>query len=293
MQYWQHGAAWITAIERGDRDGLDTHLRGAETIAERIPHTTIRWQLMFHQAFATGLRGDLDEYERLAEAALTFGTENGEPDAFTIYGAQLAGLRNHQGRIHELIPLMEQALADAPALRSYRAALVYTKVRAGEIDEARRMLDEDRAAGFPMPADSQWSTGMVAWIDAAVQLGAVDAATQLRASVLDYHNQITTTANTTFEPALCHYLGQVDHLTGNYDDSERWFTEATAIHARLRCPMFIARTQAAWAAMLADRNRADDHIRARSMAQTALDTASAGGYGYIEADARAVLDQLS
>ena len=123
-RYWQHWAAFITALERGDGAGIDTHTRRAAEIAERIPHTTIRWNCAVTQAWVAGLRGDLGEYERLAEAAFTYGADNGEPDAFTVYGAQLTNLRTQQGRLHELIPLIEEALAATPVLRVYRAVLV-------------------------------------------------------------------------------------------------------------------------------------------------------------------------
>ena len=292
LQYWQQNVAWMTALERGDGAGVDTHLRRAAQIADRIPQTSIRWNLTFHQAWAMGRRGDLAEYERLAEAALTFGTENGEPDAFTVYGVELANVRFHQGRLHELIPLMEQALADTPTLHAYRAILALAHARAGDTDQAQRMLDEERTAGFPMPDDLAWSTGLANWADTAARVGEAHAATFLRERLLPYHDQIVTTTST-IQPAVCHYLGLLDHLSGRYDDAEQWFTEALQLHERLQSPILVAHTHAAWAALLADRNQLDDHTRARVMAQQALDTATTGGYGYIETDARAVLTQLA
>ena len=187
---------------------------------------------------------------------------------------------------------MEQALADTPTIHAYRAALAFAHARAGETDQAQHMLDEDRTAGFPMPDDAAWSTGLALWAETAARLGTVDAAPLLRERLLPYHDQIVTTPGT-FYPAVCHYLGLLDHLTGRYDDAEHWFTEALQLHERVRSPLLIAYTHAAWAALLADRNQHDDHTRARVMAQQALDTATTGGYGYIETDARAVLTQLA
>jgi hypothetical protein len=88
---------------------------------------------------------------------------------------------------------------------------------------------------------------------------------------------------------MSQYLGRLDHLVGRYDDAERWFTEARELHERVRSPILVASTQVAWA-VLADRNQGDDYTRAHAMAQAALSAAVAGGYGYIEADTRAVLD---
>ena len=64
------------------------------------------------------------------------------------------------------------------------------------------------------------------------------------------------------------------------------------LHEQLECPLLIAYTHAAWAALLADRAQGDDREQARTMAEQALTLATANGYGCIEADARTVLDRL-
>ena len=81
-------------------------------------------------------------------------------------------------------------------------------------------------------------------------------------------------------------------MLGNVDAADAWFTEAMEIHQRMESPLLVPHTEAAWAALLADRNRGDDRARARDMAARALAAAAAGGYGYIERDAQAVLQQL-
>jgi tetratricopeptide (TPR) repeat protein len=284
--------AALAALERCDGDAIDENVARFEEHAARIPHATVRWNDWYARAWVAGLRGDLAEYERLAEAALSYATENGEPDAFTIYAAQLANIRLHQGRLHELIPLIEQALAETPTLRVYRAVLAYARARAGQIDQATAMLAEDLAVDFPMPEDSTWSTACAYWVETAAVLREVQAAPSLRERLLPYHDQIVSTM-ITFSPALCHGLGRLDHLIGRYDDAEQWFTEARELHDRVRSPLLVAYTEAAWAEMLADRNQGDDHDRARTMAQAALDAAIAGGYGYVESDARVVLARVS
>jgi tetratricopeptide (TPR) repeat protein len=289
-RYWAHNDALMAALERGDGAAIDHTLHRAEEIAARIPHAPNRWNLCFHQAWVAGLHGDLAEYERLAEAALAIGTETGQPDAMRIYAAQLTNVRFHQGRMHEMIPLIEQALAETPSLHVYRAVLAHAKIGT-DVDQARAIIDEDRAAHFPMPEDQGWSTGIAEWVDAAVRVGAVDATPMLRERLLPYHDQIVT-STITFQPAVCHYVGLLDHTEGRYDDAERWFSEALELHQQVRSPILVAYTHAAWAALLTDRNQGDDHTRARTMAQTALDAATAGGYGLVEADARALLERL-
>jgi hypothetical protein len=82
-------------------------------------------------------------------------------------------------------------------------------------------------------------------------------------------------------------------LTNTRREPAQIALRARRAREHIRSPLLIAHTRAAWAALLADRNQHDDHTRARVMAQQALDTATTGGYGYIETDARAVLTRLT
>jgi class 3 adenylate cyclase/tetratricopeptide (TPR) repeat protein len=291
-KFWGRTNALMNALERGDGAAIDNNLSRVEEIAARVPHAAVRWTLTFQKAWVAGLHGDLAEYDRLADAALAVGIEAGQPDAMPIYAAQLTNVRFYQGRLHELIPLIEQVLADIPTLHVYRAVLAWARQRAGQLDEARAMIREDLAAGFPMPADQSWLSGFTLWADLALQVREFDAVSPLRQRLLPYRNQMTS-ALISFQPAVSFYLGRLDHLLGRYDDAEHWFTEALELHQRVRSPVLIAQTHASWAEMLTDRDQGDDHARARKIARAALDAAITGGYGYIETDARAVLDRLS
>ena len=55
-----------------------------------------------------------------ASDALELGIAAGQPDAVSYYGAQLTGVRRMRGRLHELIPLIEQAVEDNPGLPAFR-----------------------------------------------------------------------------------------------------------------------------------------------------------------------------
>jgi hypothetical protein len=159
------------------------------------------------------------------------------------------------------------------------------------LERTTELMDAAVAGGLAMPIDNAWTTAHAAWVDAAVQVGHRAAAELLRDRLAPFHDHIVTT-HVTFEPAVAHYLGRLDHLLGRFDEADIWFAEAMALHERLESPVFVAHTQAAWAAMLADRDTADDHHRAAEMAELAHATATAGGYGYVVSDAAAVLERL-
>jgi hypothetical protein len=60
----------------------------------------------------------------------------------------------------------------------------------------------------------------------------------------------------------------------------------------MESPLLLADTDAAWATLLADRDRGDDRERARAMAERASTVATTNGYGYIQADAQTVLARM-
>jgi class 3 adenylate cyclase/tetratricopeptide (TPR) repeat protein len=286
-----HNEAAVSAIARADGAALARHTAAREEEAERVPHATIRWIQMYTRAVQTIIYGDLAEAERLAKDAFAFGNDTGHTDAMAFFLAQLVNIRLHQGRFDEVLTIVEQAVADAPGLPVYQAVLTNVYACAQRTDDARRLLDTDHENGFAMRADDNWTTAFANWADAAHRINATSVAMTLREVMAPYHDRIVTT-NITVQPSIAHHLGLLDHTLGRLDNADRWFTEAMALHERLQSPLFITYTRAAWARTLVERGRGDDHTRARSMAEQALADAIAGGYGYIERDARGVLEQL-
>jgi tetratricopeptide (TPR) repeat protein len=282
----------LTAMERGDLETLRTEIDFARMVYEQHPDPQSLWANTFQDVWCAILGGDLENAALLSERAFTLGTESGQPDAMTIYSGQFTNISYLQGRLDELIPLIEQAMLDAPGLPVYRAVLAMALGRSNQRERTTDLLDDAVAAGFEMPVDNAWTTAFAAWSDAAVLVDHRDAAEIVRDRLAPFHDHLVTT-HVTFQPAVAHYLGRLDHLLGRFDEADEWFVEAMSIHERLESPVFIAHTQAAWAAMLADRGIGDDHDRAVEMAEHASAAAVAGGFGYVATDAAAVLQQLT
>ena len=91
---------------------------------------------------------------------------------------------------------------------------------------------------------------------------------------------------------MAHFLGRLAHGLDRFDEADQWFGEALARHEGLRAPYFVAFTQTAWAALLSDRNQPGDGQRARTLIDAALPVATERGYGYVERDARELLERF-
>ncbi|HEY1737259.1 MAG TPA: hypothetical protein VGI86_01035, partial [Acidimicrobiia bacterium] len=238
------------ALQRGDRDALEHHSAVYQEVVEQAPFAAWRWLAIAYRVPFEIVRGEIEEAERFAEAALVYGNENGQPDALTIFGAELVNIRYHQGRYEDILPLIERALVDSPDLPVYAAVFVHGLARTGQLDRAREVLDEHLASDLAVPLNVQWVAGQVCWAEAACLTGSTAVAERVRERLVPYPDQMATTIMTV-QPAIAHYLGMIDHLLGRLDDGDRWFARAAAVQERFDAPLLNAYTQASWASLLA------------------------------------------
>ena len=251
----------LGALERADRGGFEELLNIKAGILETLPDANLQWSHAFHLALQAVLVGDLEIAEDLATAALNFGLETGQEDALIIFGAQLLNIRIRQGRLAELIPLVEDAVASRPRLGVYRAVLAVARAEAGDLERSRQLLEAEYAAGFAVPEDTNWTTTNSYWAESAVRVGNVDAADMLLGRITPFADQLATT-QVSMSPVLAHSIARLQHFLGRLDDADTSYRQALHLHEGLRCPIFVCTTQAAWAALLADRDGDDDRMRA-------------------------------
>jgi class 3 adenylate cyclase/tetratricopeptide (TPR) repeat protein len=282
---------FLTALEAGDLATMRTAFAIWKSESERIGQPFNRWQIAYASAMRRMLEGDLDASERAATEALTLAGAAGQLDAITVYGGQLITVCWAQGRLHELVPLIEQSVHDNPGLPAYRAALVWAKSYEDPHGEVTRLLDTEVTGDFPMFADFTWLAAHEFWADAAARAEHRPAAAALYGRLLPWRDQFATT-HVTVAGGVTHYLGLLAHTLDHHDDADQWFTQALALHERMEAPFFVALTQTARAALLADRNHPGDPQHARTLAETALPVATERGYGYIQRDARALLKRI-
>jgi tetratricopeptide (TPR) repeat protein len=278
-------------LEAGDLATMRAAFAIFESESERIGQPFNRWHVAYERVMPRMLDGDLDAAEQTATEALTLGSAAGQPDAVTFYGAQLLNVRHKQGRLHEVVPLIEQAAHDNPGLPVYRSVVPWAKSYDDGNREVSQFLDTEVANDFPMLADLTWLTAHALWADAAARTGHRPAAMALYERLLPWHDQFVT-SQITATGAVAHYLGLLAYALDRHDEADQWFAQALAFHEQLEAPYFVAWTQTAWAALLVDRNQPGDTQRARALLDAALPVATERGYGYVERDARALLERI-
>jgi hypothetical protein len=87
-------------------------------------------------------------------------------------------------------------------------------------------------------------------------------------------------------------LGLSAATLGRVDDAERHFAGAIALHERVDAPVWLARTELAWAEMLSGERAPATAERARALADQALRRAVELGSAGVERRARELLARL-
>ena len=167
----------------------------------------------------------------MATEALQIGTDGGQPDAAVIFGAQLMVVSLQRGTMGELVPLIEQMVADnpgAPGLR--RRCLAMAHAEADRTEDARRLLEEFAAADFDLPMDQVWLTGMVCYADAAIECRDPKYAGPLFDRLAPWADQLVTSRdNRNAEARSVTILGGLATVLGRYDEADAYFAQSAAM----------------------------------------------------------------
>lgn len=282
------------AAQDGDIDEVDRGLLAMGTLAEQLDQPFFSWTHAWLRSTRAQIAGDWNRAERLATEALQIGTDGGQPDATFMFGSQLLVVNNQRGTLGDLVPLLEQMVADAPDLAGVlTAALARGYAEADRTEVANQMLEDFVAGGFDLPLDPVWLLTMAEWADVAIACGHRVCAGPLSDRFAPWASQLCL-APVAFEGPVSLYLGGLATLLGRYDEADTYFAQSAAFSSRVGAKFVASRTDHLWGTMFAERQGPGDIDRARDHLIKARSVAAANGYGTIErraADALQLLDE--
>ena len=293
LLFW---AAWWrleAAARAGDIDEMDRCLAIHGAMAQRLNQPVFAWGHMFVRSLRAQIAGDTDLAEQYATEALQIGTDGGQPDAATIFGAQLNIVCGQRGTQSELAPLIEKMASETPDIPRtfFISILAKAHVEGGRTDRAAELLAEFAAAGFELPLDQLWLTGMVDFAEAAIECRDPAYAGPLLARLEPWAAQLPATGASALGP-VSHYLGGLATVLGHFSEADAYFARAAAMSQRMGAKFFAARTDLLWGRMLMQRGAPGDAALARARLTSARDVALANSYGVVERRAVASLAEL-
>ena len=283
----------VNAMQAGDFALAARCLENLRTLSDSLRQPTLMWMTAFKEAGDAIMAGDPMRAEELATAAFEMGTDTGQPDALAIYGSQLMYVRHQQGRLSELVSLIDQAVTENPGLPAFRPVLAAAHLEAGNDATALDLLDAGASDGFAsLPLDFIWMMGVTSYALVAVELRATGPAEKLYDLLAPYHEQVPFIGTLGFFPAAL-ALGGLASVLGRYDVAETHFTEATELTTRGAMKFFAARAQLDWGRMLTARGGPGALERGRALLEDARRAALTHGYAGLERYAVAELANLA
>ncbi|WFE43568.1 AAA family ATPase [Verrucosispora sp. WMMD1129] len=273
------------ALERGDREVMNREKDIRNAFAQRSPEPFVRWTNAQTSSMHHFLDGDLAEAEAAANAALELGVATGQPEAFFGYAGQLFQIRRAQDRLADVAEAMGQVVDQNPTLQVFRAGMAYVWCELGRAADARALTDSlDVSAGG---APQFWSTSLMLWAEVCHRLVLPIPASRLVPLLDGWRDRVASTGATT-EGSIAYGLGLALATVGHREEAAAAYDLALTVNRRLRSPLLVARTQIAYADLLAG----TEPDRARSLVTDAQAAARRFGLAFVDRRARQLLDRL-
>ncbi len=267
------GLGWrITdLLALGDRDAIDAAVETCVRWADSIRQPAHRWYATHCLATLALLDGRFDAVEELTSTALSFNPQLHDQSASQSWAIQMYALRDEQGRLDELEHVMVGGVELYPTVPAWRCALASLYAETDRATECRAEFDTLAADDFAgIPRDGNWLTSMAYSARACAWLGDRTRAATLHQLMLPYASlNVVIGLGLHVVGSVEHFLGLLAATTERWDDAERHFDAARAMHERLRSPPLTAHTDLGHGRMLVTRGRPEDRARARALGRLA------------------------
>jgi len=249
------------------------------------------WLSAYNDANLALASGRLQEAEQLALRALELGQRSEQPDALPVFAAQLANLRFDQGRLGELVPLIEQVLSDHAGITGFRALLALALWESGEPDRARAAVAYDAERGFTqLSYDVTWLSVVCIYAHVCSRLGEQDAARTLYSLLEPWRDQVAVSV--VAWGCVAHYLGMLAAAFGDFTAAERHLDHAKQVHEQMSAPVWAVQTRLETGRLLAARGAPGELAQARDLIGEALERSRELASERIARDARELLDAI-
>jgi DNA-binding NarL/FixJ family response regulator len=289
---WQNDAFWVL----GDFATADTVQRRFDRLADESGKPSLRfWSPAFRIPRAV-MCGRFADAEQLLAEALTLANPTEMPYLAHWEALQRFAVCRDRGWPVEIESVLQHAIATTRVERqpSLRAMLALLYCETGRVADARLVYEEIVADGFARlhhvrQVRQHWyhAVGMLAEVCAV--LGDVERAAALYDLLLPASGRYLVCGGLwhVAGPAS-HYLGLLAVTLDRRDEAVRHFEDALAMNSRIGARPFVARTQSAFATMLARRDAPGDREQALRLTDEVLATANELGMVRLAAEVTAL-----
>jgi DNA-binding CsgD family transcriptional regulator len=293
MVHFARSRRLASYIALGDVGRAEAELEALTRLDARIRQRMYLVGTLLHRITFELMRGELAEAERLIvqSMALVRRALRVNEDHLSV---QIFTLRREQGRLAELLPVLDVFLRRHGAASIWRPGLALLYLEMGQREPARSEFEQMAAADFAaVPRDGRWPFCMVYLSEICAALGDADKAAVLYRSMLPHAGYNILGGHLVCCGSADRYLGLLCATMSRWSDAERHFEAALAMNSGMGAYAPLGHTKYDYAAMLLARDAAGDRQRASLLLRDCLESARRLGMRGLEERAAARLARLS
>jgi DNA-binding SARP family transcriptional activator len=269
-----HGWLLDHLLDLGDIDAVERELGALQRLAHTRKERFFTWLLTTFRANHAHLKGELEDCETLAHAALVHRYQGRDELAAHMFGMQMLFVRREQGRLSEVVQTVGQFARQEPKLAAWRCALASTHAQLGRTAHARHELEAVSGPDFnDIPRDGFWLANLVTLSEVVVALGDTLRARLLYELLVPHADRCVVTLALLCQGSVSRSLGLLATTMSRFEDATRHFEHAIKMNAQIRAPIWLAHSQHDYARMLLLRNHVADRDKARNLLEAALTAA--------------------
>lgn len=274
------------AIDRADPEAIDEGLARLEALAAELGLPSHRLFCARVRVMRACWRGELGRAEERLSEALALGERSDREHAALVFAAQLGGLRQLQGRLVELEPVLRDAALRNPMLVSFRCALAGIHAEAGREDEARAHYREIARHDFEVVrrGDPHYWLILSLLAPLCVAFGDEAQAEWLTAALTPRRARYLTVPHVLTVGCASRPLAALAARLGRQDEAEALIDEAIEVERRMEARAWLAEALCERAALL---RGVDDGASAEALAE-ARRLAETCGLGGVQARIRSL-----
>jgi tetratricopeptide (TPR) repeat protein len=240
--YAGHDYRFWALLERGDVAGADAELEIKAGWAQKLGQPAQLWDVTASRAMLDTLRGRFAAAEAGTHDALELGRTAQTANAKVAFALQLYGLRRAQGRVAEVVDLVERAVAQYPAYPVWRYVRADVLAQLGRTDDARAAFEELAATGFEVRIEMQWLVSLVLMPEVCRLLEERPRAAQLYAALRPYPRHNATTPPELSLGSVSRGLGILAATMGEWEAAAGHFADAREMNAAIGARPWLAYT---------------------------------------------------
>ena len=293
-ELWGHFWRVAGFFENADTRALEEAIDAYGRVAVEIRDPSARWRTAISRGVLAMMAGRFEEAERRAAEIKASGMPNQMQVVRVMQGALLANVLRPQGRLAEVVAIMDRAMhaGPNPTVRSIRLCAL---AGLGRRDEARSEFEQMTVPD--LRTQERWHTWPINLVHLAETAIALEDRRQseiIYELLAPYPNQNAVAASGTAANygSISRYLGLLAASFGRLDDAVAHYESAIAMNERQGSLPYLAYAQCELAETLVQRGGPGDRARAQPLLVRSLEAATRMGMPPLAERAGALLGKL-